>query len=147
VRLEKLKQLQEKQKILPINQQYRMRKEIQELIRKTDVYDPLKISSLPTFEEYPTNDEVNQTVGADWENLINDKRYTQQISSISIPSLLIHGKEDSRPLESVRSLSQKLPNSQFKILEKVSHYPWIEKPELTKNILRDFIRESISLSF
>ncbi|GAJ23755.1 unnamed protein product, partial [marine sediment metagenome] len=92
-----------------------------------------------------TNDEVNQTVGADWENLINDKGYTEHISSISIPSLLIHGKEDPRPLESVRSLSQRLPNSQFKTLEKVGHYPWIEKPELTRKTLRDFIGENIVL--
>jgi len=143
--LEKLRQLEKKQKISSINQQYRIKKEIKELFRKTDVYDLSKITSLPTFEEYPTNDEVNQTVGANWENLINDKGYTEQISSISIPSLLIHGKEDPRPLESARSLSQRLPNSQFKILEKVGHYSWIEKPELTRKILRDFIRENIVL--
>ena len=140
--LEKLRQLEEKRSVSSINQQYCIKKEIQELIRKTDVYDPSKISSLPTFEEYPTNDEVNQTVGADWENVINDKRYVEQISSIYIPSLLIHGKEDPRPLGSVRSLSQRLPNSQFKILGKVGHYPWIEKPKLTRKILRDFIREN-----
>ncbi len=140
--LEKLGQLQEKQRISSIGQQYRVKKETQELIRKTDVYDISKIAFLPTFEEHPTNDEVNQTVGADWESLINDKGYTEHISSISIPSLLIHGKEDPRPLESVTSLSQRLPNSQSKILEKVGHYPWIEKPGLTRKILRDFIGES-----
>ena len=140
--LEKLKQLQEEQKVSPINQQYCIKKEIQELIRRTDVHDPSKISSLPTFEQYPTNDEVNQTVGADWENLMNDEGYMEHISSIYIPSLLIHGKEDPRPLESVRMLSQRLPNSQFKILQEVSHYPWIEKSELTRKTLRDFIKEN-----
>jgi len=56
-----------------------------------------------------------------------------------VPSLLIHGSHDPRPDVGAAELSEHLPNSRFVRVEDAGHLPWVEQPDETTRLIKDFI--------
>jgi len=63
------------------------------------------------------------------------------LNQISMPTLLIFGKEDKvTNLSTAENLSNKIPNSKLVIIEDAGHYSNLEQPEIFNKALTDFIK-------
>jgi proline iminopeptidase len=52
-----------------------------------------------------------------------------QAASLTMPALVVHGREDPLPLASAEELAAALPNSRLVVIENAGHYPHAEQPE------------------
>ncbi|MDE0682326.1 MAG: alpha/beta hydrolase [Candidatus Poribacteria bacterium] len=109
------------------------------LSRKTDVFDPNQTDDLPSFDEHPVSNEVNEKVGADWKNYTTDSKFQQSVYNLSMPVLFLHGACDPRPCHFIETLAAKLSHGTFVSIPESGHYPWIEKPDEVKTALRQFV--------
>jgi len=103
---------------------------------KTDLYD--SNSNIRKKIEYPINFEVNTLVWNDWENFVHTTDFNE-LGKLNIPALIIHGEGDPRPYRIVKGLTEILQGSEFKLIKKAGHYPWIEEFSLIKKELNVFI--------
>ena len=110
------------------------------LSRKTDVFDPNRVDHIPTFDERPVSDEANKKVGADWKGYTTDSEFQQSVYDLPMPALFLHGACDPRPSHFIETLASKLSHSTFASIPESGHYPWVEKPDEVKTVLRRFIR-------
>ena len=63
-----------------------------------------------------------------------------KLSNISIPTLLIAGEEDKQaPAKTMKSMSKKIKDAQYKEVKKCGHLIHLEKPEIFNKIIKDFI--------
>lgn len=113
------------------------------LSRMTDVFDSSQVDNLPSFDEYPVSSEANEKVGADWKNYTKDSRFRQSIYNLPMPVLFLHGACDPRPIHFIETLAAKLSRSTFALIPESGHYPWVEKPDEVKVLLRQFVVDSI----
>jgi proline iminopeptidase len=111
------------------------------ILFKTDLYD--SNSNIREKLEYPINFEVNTLVWNDWERFVHTTDFNE-LGKLNIPGLIIHGEGDPRPYRIVKGLTELLQGSEFKLLKKTGHYPWIEEPDLIKKELNEFIKKIIS---
>ena len=109
------------------------------LSNKTDVFDPNRVNDLPSFDEHPVSNEVNEKVGADWKSYTTDSKFQQSVYSLPMPVLFLHGACDPRPSHFIEVLAAKLPCGTFASIPESGHYPWIEKPDEVKAALRQFV--------
>ena len=113
------------------------------LSRGTDVFDPNRVDNLPNFDEYPVSSEANEKVGADWKSYTTDSKFQQSVYNLSVPVLFLHGACDPRPSHFIETLATKLSRGTFASIPESGHYPWIEKPDEVKTVLRQFVVDFI----
>ena len=56
-----------------------------------------------------------------------------------VPTLLIHGSHDPRPDVGAAELADHLPNPDFVRVDGAGHLPWVEQPDATMHLIKDFI--------
>jgi proline iminopeptidase len=56
-----------------------------------------------------------------------------------VPALVIHGGHDPRPDVGAVEVSEHLPNSRFVWIDDAGHLPWVEQPDETTRLIKDFI--------
>ena len=121
----------------------RMLDKLRTLSRKTDVFDPNQADNLPTFDEHLISDEVNEKVGADWKSYTENPEFQQSVYNLSMPVLFLHGACDPRPIHFIETLAFNLPHSTFASIPESGHYPWVEKPDEVKALIRHFILSQV----
>lgn len=89
------------------------------------------------FFQYPMNWELNKIVNNDW--ITQSKNIETAVKSLTIPTLIIHGDGDPRPLSIATKMNQLLNDSKLITLPNVGHFPWLEKPQLLRSSLREFL--------
>lgn len=63
-----------------------------------------------------------------------------ELSRLPHPTLFIWGeKDDMAPLEHGRAVSQRMPDSEFVILDGIGHFPFLEAPKDTGRLIADFV--------
>lgn len=63
----------------------------------------------------------------------------EQLSSLPVPTLVIHGAHDPLPIESAEEWVQSLPNSRLLVAHNSGHYPWDEEPEPVLGAIDTFL--------
>jgi 3-oxoadipate enol-lactonase len=63
---------------------------------------------------------------------------TATLKTISVPTLLIAGEDDSVPRAEAELMRQHIPGSQLKVMSRAGHYAAMEKPEEFGKLLRTF---------
>lgn len=124
-------------------EQERILGRLRTLSRMTDVFDSNQVDNLPSFDEYPVSNEVNEKVGADWKHYTKDSRFRRSVYDLHMPVLFLHGACDPRPSHFIETLASKLPRSTFALIPESGHYPWVEKPDEVKASLRQFVVDFI----
>lgn len=56
-----------------------------------------------------------------------------------VPALLIHGSDDPRPEVGAVEVADHLPNSRFVLIDDAGHLPWVEQPDVTARLIKDFL--------
>ena len=80
-------------------------------------------------------DEVSQALGAtmtqpDWWN---------ELSSLSVPTLIVHGLYDPLPVEMAQELADSIPGAEVTLLRDSGHFPFAEEPGPVMEALRAFV--------
>lgn len=85
------------------------------------------------------NFQVNQILGKDVDRFTQQPNIVEQLASLQIPTLVIHGALAPRPARVPRHLAQCIPSASYVELPGVGHLPWIERPDLLQGVLRYFL--------
>ena len=62
-----------------------------------------------------------------------------QLKKLTVPTLIIHGKEDIVPLWTAEEIKEAIPHAQMASIEKCGHFPYIEKPNQMFSQIRLFL--------
>ncbi|MFZ4538606.1 alpha/beta fold hydrolase [Propionivibrio sp.] len=88
----------------------------------------------------PLPDAATLVQGLGW---LRDIDLRQQVASISLPTLLIHGENDPlMPLAAAHWLADKLPLAQLEIFIGAAHAPFLNDPERFARLISDFCNAS-----
>jgi len=112
----------------------------------------MKIGFRQQFHNPALLDSLNLSIRTDFgetnellQNLAQDLTeydFHEELTKISIPTLLIYGDYD--PLTEIAGarLKQSIPNAERQLLNNCGHFPFIEKPEAFVRTVTDFLKRS-----
>jgi proline iminopeptidase len=106
-----------------------------------DFADPVRAPALVRRLVRPGwgNDAVNRAMNADWRRLLADASFVARAGAIAVPVLVVHGAEDPRPPRLAERLAATLPDARLAVIPGAGHWPWLERPDLTRQALRAFL--------
>jgi proline iminopeptidase len=96
--------------------------------------DPSRAHDLTPFRVVG---RVQQSV---W-NSLGDFDLITPLTNVSIPSLIVHGRQDPIPLESSQSAARAL-GARLVILDHCGHVPYVEQPTSLFNAVREFLTQT-----
>ena len=108
-----------------------------------DFADPARAFALAAAQAdspFTVNYECNAVLNAEsktWEE--ND--LIARCRRLDLPTLILHGAEDTRPAWAVDSLAAALPRADLRIIPGSGHLPWIETPTEVARAIGGFIRD------
>lgn len=79
----------------------------------------------------PTNRRVREDLG---QYDIHD-----ELERITSPALIVYGDQSIFPLEAGEALNERIPNSEFVVVEGAGHFPFIEAPEEFASAIKAFV--------
>jgi len=65
-----------------------------------------------------------------------------ELSSLDVPTLIIHGSDDVVPLSFAEELRQIIPGSALVVLDSCGHFPYIERPDLFFPAVSEFFMDT-----
>lgn len=69
--------------------------------------------------------------------------YSQALTGVDIPVLVIHGADDLQSESASRLYSDAFPNSEFIVIQNASHFSFEEQPEQFAQVLAKFLSKSL----
>lgn len=96
--------------------------------------DPARARDLTPFRVIG---RVQQSV---WASL-GDFDLTSSLSDLSIPSLIVHGRQDPIPLESSEGAARAL-RARLVVLDDCGHVPYVEQPQSLFDAVREFLTQT-----
>ena len=64
----------------------------------------------------------------------------RRVARLEQPTLILHGRHDPIPLEWAEELKETMRDARLVVLEESGHVPYIEEPERTFEVIREFLR-------
>jgi proline iminopeptidase len=113
-----------------------------ELSWSTDIADRSRARELARqlfVDGLHINFQVNQILGKDGDRFAQQPTMIEKVATLRIPTLVIHGALDPRPARVAQHLAQCMPSASYVELPHIGHLPWIEQPDLLRDILRSFL--------
>ncbi|MGW7680380.1 alpha/beta fold hydrolase [Kribbella sp. NPDC054772] len=89
--------------------------------------------------DLPINFAVNRALTAEVESW-GDDGIVARAAAITAPVTFVHGEGDPRPVSAVRELAVHTPNHTFAVISGAGHDPWLEQPELVREVLRTAVK-------
>lgn len=65
-----------------------------------------------------------------------------ELAHVDVPTLVLWGERDMAPLEEGRRESARIARAQFVAMMGLGHHPFLEAPEQTAQLIRDFVRST-----
>ena len=116
-----------------------------ELAWSTDIADRRRARELARqlfVDGLHVNFQVNQILGNDADYFTQQSALPQQLATLRVPTLVIHGERDPRPARVARQLAEIIPSASYVELPHVGHLPWLEQPDLLRGVLRPFLAQA-----
>jgi pimeloyl-ACP methyl ester carboxylesterase len=120
--------------------------ELAQFFWRTDFSDPANAPDFrvkPLFD-YPRNDEVGNVLTASANESLSGGGLADAVGQISVPVLILHGREDPLPVEGAIDLASRLPAAELVVLDNVGHDVWLEDAAATEEALRRFLERAIA---
>jgi proline iminopeptidase len=89
--------------------------------------------------DLPINFAVNRALTAEVKTWSDDE-IAARAASITAHVTFVHGDGDPRPASAVRDLAAHTPNHTFALIPEAGHDPWLEQPELVRQVLRTAVQ-------
>lgn len=70
---------------------------------------------------------------------IGDWDWRDDLTSLTAPTLIVTGTDDTMPLEATREWESAMPNAEMVVLEDTGHYPHVERPEEYFRVVSGFL--------
>ena len=121
----------------------RINEERSHLLERTEYYDVTRIAEVPRYDRFPINYSLNSALNAEMNHVEETGKLRRKVSRIRVPTLVLDGEGDPRPRWSRAHLVQLIPNSRHVTIARAGHEPWIEQPEATARVLRDFLTDPV----
>jgi proline iminopeptidase len=96
-------------------------------------------TALGIYRPYGRGYGVNGAMNAEWKRLLADGTFAERVRGIEAPVLVVHGERDPRPVRLAERLAASLPNATLQVIPEAGHWPWLERPELVREIVRAFL--------
>jgi proline iminopeptidase len=74
-------------------------------------------------------------------NSLGEWDFREALKKVRAPVLLIHGEEESIPMDMVEVWTKFLPNSELKKIPKAAHFPYAERPGEVWPLIESFLQE------
>jgi pimeloyl-ACP methyl ester carboxylesterase len=68
--------------------------------------------------------------------------FAEELPRLEVPTLVIWGEHDMAPMEAGRDATELMPKGRFEYLPGVGHFPFLEVPDQTARLIREFIATS-----
>ena len=65
--------------------------------------------------------------------------FTDELTGLGVPTLVVWGEHDMAPAEAGRAATERMPNGRFAYLPRVGHFPFLEVPDETAQLIREFV--------
>ena len=89
----------------------------------------------------PKNYELHAVVNKDFGRFIQEEDLANQIPNLHVSDLAVGGEGDLRPQWPSTGRAPLLPEAQFLSLPRAGHEPWIERPELIRAVIHNFLKD------
>ena len=66
------------------------------------------------------------------------------LTRISCPTLIFHGREDPIPLSASEEAARNIPNARLVVLDDSGHVPYVEAPDALFGAINSFLEETAS---
>jgi proline iminopeptidase len=100
-------------------------------VGRVDSADLLSSGFLPNYE---VNALLNSEVRGQDEQMM-----LARCRQLDVPSLVVHGSDDPRPVWAVQSLVAALPRGRLEVIDASGHIPWVEGADIFSTALRRFL--------
>ncbi|GAA3149334.1 alpha/beta hydrolase [Kribbella aluminosa] len=90
--------------------------------------------------DLPINFAANRALGATGRKTHDELKALA--ATIQAPVTFVHGAGDPRPAWAVRDLADHVPNHTFHLIPAAGHSPWLEQPDLVREVLRSALDRS-----
>lgn len=100
------------------------------ITRVASFADPARAAEVPDVCGYPNEWAAN--LGPLFRALLGsfgDYDWRDELASLEVPRLVIHGADDAFPLEGSREWVEGHPGARLIVLEDAGHFPFIERPD------------------
>ncbi len=115
-------------------------RERRQILEPTNYHDPLAMPDRREDHDQLINPDVNALVGEDHDRIALHPRFVTRVAQLPMPALVVHGASDPRPGWSAETVARTMADGAFVSLPEVGHYPWVERPELLRTALRQFLQ-------
>ena len=85
------------------------------------------------------NEDANRALGQDASRLMENVAMRDRLQTLLLPTWIVHGEADPRPIRNAQQLAEVLPKAQFVALADCGHWPWAEQPEAFRESIRQFV--------
>lgn len=113
-----------------------------ELAWSTDIADRRRARELARqlfVDGLHVNFQANQLLGDDANHFTRQSTLPEQLATLRMPTLVVHGERDPRPARVARQLAEIIPPASYVELPQVGHLPWLEQPDVLRGVLRHFL--------
>ena len=140
---ERLRRLSEQRLTAMGEELERIEEEESSLRGRTELYDVTRLDDVSRYDRFPINYSLNSALNAENNHVEEAGRLGCEVSQVSASTLVLDGEGDPRPRWARAQVAELIPNSRHVTIARAGHEPWIEHPELTGRVLRDFLMEPL----
>ena len=108
-------------------------------LNRTELYDVRRLGDVSRYDRFPINYSLNEALCAEMKQMEDAGGLGSRVSQIRAPTLVLDGEGDPRPRWARAQLAELIPTSRHTTIAGAGHEPWIEQPEATARVLRDFL--------
>lgn len=122
----------------------RIQEEKSLLLGRTELFDVRRVGAVSRYDRFPINYPLNEALCAEMRQMEDAGHLSSQVARVRTPTLVLDGEGDPRPRWARAQLAQLIPTSRHTTIAGAGHEPWIEQPEDTARVLRDFLVDPVS---
>lgn len=104
-------------------------------------YDPALSADLPPIQASPASARVAFQVNRSIWASLGDYDLHAELATLDLPTLILHCAADPVPPEGARKIHDDVAGSQFVLLEKCGHFPFVDAPEAFFDQVNRFLRQ------
>lgn len=122
----------------------RIQEEKSLLLGRTELFDVRRVGAVSRYDRFPINYPLNEALCAEMRQMEDAGHLSSQVARVRTPTLILDGEGDPRPRWARAQLAQLIPTSRHTTIAGAGHEPWIEQPEDTARVLRNFLVDPVS---
>ncbi len=101
--------------------------------------DPLRADSLLELDLHRRTAQQGQRVAALLMTPLQGLDFWDELPTLDVPVLILHGDGDPIPMEMVQALDEALPRSQLVVIQDAGHFPFIEQPGVFLGAIQQYL--------